>query len=56
MGVFVFSAPTGRRWPSVFTTVGLATSGAAAGTAVSAMSSANAAVTMIFILHAVTPL
>ncbi|MGW3647779.1 M56 family metallopeptidase [Streptomyces sp. NPDC000878] len=49
-------APTGRRWPSVFTTVGLATWGAAAGTAVSAMSSANSAVTMIFILHAATPL
>ncbi|MDX2545520.1 M56 family metallopeptidase [Streptomyces sp. WI04-05B] len=49
-------APVGRRWPSVFTTVGLATWGAAAGTAVSAMSSANAAVTMIFILHAATPL
>ncbi|MEH0423448.1 M56 family metallopeptidase [Streptomyces sp. B21-083] len=49
-------APVGRRWPSVFTTVGLATWGAAAGTAVSAMSSANSAVTMIFILHAATPL
>lgn len=49
-------APVGRSWPSVFTTVGLATWGAAAGTAVSAMSSANSAVTMIFILHAATPL
>ncbi|WP_105975514.1 M56 family metallopeptidase [Streptomyces geranii] len=49
-------APLGRRWPSVFTTVGLAAWGAAAGTAVSAMSSANSAVTMIFILHAATPL
>jgi len=49
-------APVGRRWPSVFTTVGLATWGAAAGTAVSAMLSANSAVTMILILHAATPL
>ncbi|MDN3027223.1 M56 family metallopeptidase [Streptomyces sp. S.PB5] len=49
-------APVGRRWPSVFTAVGLAVWGAAAGTAVSAMASANSAVTMIFILHAATPL
>ncbi|MER5576568.1 M56 family peptidase, partial [Streptomyces massasporeus] len=34
----------------------LAAWGAAAGTAVSAMSSANAAVTMVLILHAATPL
>jgi hypothetical protein len=40
----------------VFTAVGLAAWGAAAGTAVSAMSSANAAVTMVLILHAATPL
>ncbi|GAA2508098.1 M56 family metallopeptidase [Streptomyces gobitricini] len=49
-------APAARCWPSVFTSVGLATWGAAAGTAVSAMSSANSAVTMFFILHAATPL
>ncbi|MFF3938336.1 M56 family metallopeptidase [Streptomyces phaeofaciens] len=49
-------APTVRRWPSVFTTVGLAVWCAAAGTAVSAMSSANSAVTMLVILHAATPL
>lgn len=49
-------APTGRRWPSVFTTAGLAVWGATAGTAVSAMASTNSAVTMIFILHAATPL
>ncbi|MFF2214969.1 M56 family metallopeptidase [Streptomyces antibioticus] len=49
-------APTPRHWASVFTTVGLAVWCAAAGTAVSAMSSANAAVTMLFILHAATPL
>ncbi|MFF1300468.1 MULTISPECIES: M56 family metallopeptidase [unclassified Streptomyces] len=49
-------APTGRRWPSLFTTVGLAAWGAAAGAAVSAMASANSAVTMVLILHAATPL
>ncbi|MGM9383318.1 M56 family peptidase, partial [Streptomyces antibioticus] len=49
-------APTPRHWASVFTTVGLAVWCAAAGTAVSAMSSANAAVTMLVILHAATPL
>ncbi|GHE71085.1 M56 family metallopeptidase [Streptomyces capitiformicae] len=49
-------APAVRNWPSVFTTVGLAAWGAAAGTAVSAMSSANSAVTMFFILYAATPL
>ncbi|GGV70198.1 M56 family metallopeptidase [Streptomyces griseoloalbus] len=49
-------APAVRRWPSLFTSVGLAAWGAAAGTAVSAMSSANSAVTMILILYAATPL
>ncbi|MEY9484680.1 Zn-dependent protease with chaperone function [Streptomyces calvus] len=49
-------APAARRWPSVFTTVGLAAWAAAAGTAVSAMSSANSAVTMVLILYAATPL
>ncbi|WP_149549425.1 M56 family metallopeptidase [Streptomyces marokkonensis] len=49
-------APAVRRWPSVFTSVGLATWGAAVGAAVSAMSSANSAVTMVLILHAATPL
>jgi Zn-dependent protease with chaperone function len=48
--------PAVRSWPSVFTSVGLAAWGAAAGAAVSAMSSANAAVTMFFILYAATPL
>jgi hypothetical protein len=48
--------PAVRDWPSVFTSVGLAAWGAAAGTAVSAMSSANSAVTMVLILHAATPL
>ncbi|MGW7508214.1 M56 family metallopeptidase [Streptomyces massasporeus] len=49
-------APAVHDWPPVFTAVGLAAWGAAAGTAVSAMSSANAAVTMVLILHAATPL
>lgn len=49
-------APAVRSWPSVFTAVGLAAWTAAVGTAVSAMSSANSAVTMILILHAATPL
>ncbi|WAU81413.1 M56 family metallopeptidase [Streptomyces sp. Qhu-G9] len=49
-------APVMRSWPPVFTSVGLAAWGAAAGTAVSALSSANSAVTMVLILHAATPL
>ncbi|GGW62609.1 M56 family metallopeptidase [Streptomyces caelestis] len=49
-------APAARHWPSVFTSVGLAAWGAAAGTAVSAMTSANSAVTMVLILHAAAPL
>ncbi|GAA4055936.1 M56 family metallopeptidase [Streptomyces shaanxiensis] len=49
-------APPVRRWPSLFTSAGLAAWGAAAGTAVSAMSSANSAVTMVLILRAATPL
>ncbi|MDX3456458.1 M56 family metallopeptidase [Streptomyces sp. ME02-8801-2C] len=49
-------APAARSRPSVFTAVGLAAWGAAAGTAVSAMSSANSAVTMVLILQAATPL
>ena len=40
-------APAPRSWPSMFTAVGMAAWTAAAGTAVSAMSSANSAVTMI---------
>ncbi|PWI12801.1 hypothetical protein DI272_00495 [Streptomyces sp. Act143] len=50
------AAPVTRRWPSLFTPVGLAAWVAAAGTALSAMSSANSAVTMVLILHAATPL
>lgn len=40
----------------MFTSVGLAAWGAATGTAVSALSSANSAVTMALILYAATPL
>ncbi|MER5964473.1 M56 family metallopeptidase [Streptomyces sp. NPDC002057] len=49
-------APAARLWPSLFTGVGLATWGAAAGTTVSALSSANSAVTLFLILKAATPL
>ncbi|MEV0115260.1 M56 family metallopeptidase [Streptomyces sp. NPDC050844] len=55
-------APTARIRPAMFTGVtgftgvGLALSCAAAGTVVSAMSSANSAVTMVLILRAATPL
>ncbi|MFK4066918.1 M56 family metallopeptidase [Streptomyces sp. NPDC029674] len=49
-------APSARTRHSVFTAVGLALWSAAFGTAVSAMSSANAAVTMVLILRAATPL
>ncbi|MFF7871602.1 M56 family metallopeptidase [Streptomyces qaidamensis] len=49
-------APAVRHWPPAFTAVGAAAWGAAAGTAVSAMSSANSAVTMVLILYAATPL
>ncbi|MGW5769504.1 M56 family metallopeptidase [Streptomyces longwoodensis] len=49
-------APVTRAWPSAFTAVGLAAWTAAAGTAVSAMSSANSAVTLALVLRAATPL
>jgi hypothetical protein len=49
-------APAARVWPPLSTTVGLAAWGAAAGTTVSALSSANSAVTLFFILRAATPL
>ncbi|MFB7512110.1 M56 family metallopeptidase [Streptomyces sp. NPDC056144] len=48
--------PSPRIWPPVFTGVGLALWGATLGTAVSALSSANAAVTLFSVLHATTPL
>ncbi|GGN36454.1 M56 family metallopeptidase [Streptomyces fuscichromogenes] len=49
-------APVTRSWPATFTAAGLAVWGAAAGTLVSAMSSANSAVTLFLILSAATPL
>ncbi|MGW3624130.1 M56 family metallopeptidase [Streptomyces sp. NPDC000880] len=49
-------APAARTWPSVFTGVGMATWAAAAGTTVSALSSANSAVTLFFVLKAATSL
>ncbi|ATW47231.1 M56 family metallopeptidase [Streptomyces peucetius] len=49
-------APVAHAWPPLSTTAGLAAWGAAAGTTVSALSSANSAVTLFFILKAATPL
>ncbi|MFD8194033.1 M56 family metallopeptidase [Streptomyces wuyuanensis] len=49
-------APVARVWPPIFTAVGLAAWGAAAGAAVSALASANSALTLFFILKAATPL
>ncbi|MGW4199279.1 M56 family metallopeptidase [Streptomyces sp. NPDC005004] len=49
-------APTAHAWPSLFTAVGVAVWTAAAGTAVSALSSANSAVTLFLVLKAATPL
>jgi Zn-dependent protease with chaperone function len=56
MAALLRPAPAPRSWPSMFTAVGLAAWAAAAGTAASAMSSANSAVTMVLILRAATPL
>ncbi|KUN02964.1 hypothetical protein AQI95_25920 [Streptomyces yokosukanensis] len=44
-------APVARTWPPAFTAVGLAAWGAAAGALVSAMASANSAVTLFLIVH-----
>ncbi|MDH2387773.1 M56 family metallopeptidase [Streptomyces sp. HNM0663] len=49
-------APAAGSWPPVRTAVGLAAWGAAAGAAVSALSSANSAVTLFLVLRAATPL
>ncbi|GGQ33873.1 membrane protein [Streptomyces virginiae] len=49
-------APAALHWPPVFTPAGLAAWGATAGAAASALSSANAAFTLFFILKAATPL
>lgn len=48
--------PEARWWPPLGNAVGLALWTAAAGTAASALSSANAAVALLTILHAATPL
>lgn len=48
--------PAASLWPSLFTSAGLAAWGAAAGTTISALSSANSAVTLFLILKAATPL
>jgi hypothetical protein len=45
-------APVAKNWLSVFTTLGLAMCTATAGMTVSALPSANSAVTVFFILHA----
>ncbi|WP_149182241.1 M56 family metallopeptidase [Streptomyces sp. TRM49041] len=47
-------APAARVWPPAFTSVGLAVWSAAAGTAVSALSSANSAVALFTVLRAAT--
>lgn len=49
-------APAAMTWPSVFTRAGLAVWTAAAGTVGSALSSANATVTLFFVLKASTQL
>ncbi|MQY33989.1 hypothetical protein SRB17_19550 [Streptomyces sp. RB17] len=49
-------APVARTWPPVFTSVGLAVWAATAGALVSAMSSANSAVTLYLLLHPTAPL
>ncbi|MER6025810.1 M56 family metallopeptidase [Streptomyces sp. NPDC001851] len=49
-------APVARTWPPAFTSVGLAAWGAAAGALVSAMSSANSAVTLFLLLRATASL
>ncbi|MER8042915.1 M56 family metallopeptidase [Streptomyces sp. NPDC094032] len=49
-------APAALAWPSLFTSAGLAAWAAAAGTTLSALSSANSAVTLFLILKAATPL
>lgn len=49
-------APAVRTWPSLFTTAGLAVWTAAAGALLSAMFSANSALTLLLLLYAATPL
>ncbi|MFJ8494489.1 M56 family metallopeptidase [Streptomyces sp. NPDC094038] len=49
-------APAVHSWPSLLTTAGPAVWTAAAGALLSAMSSANSALTLLLLLHAATPL
>ncbi|MFF5404458.1 M56 family metallopeptidase [Streptomyces misionensis] len=49
-------APATRAWPSLFTAAGLAVWTATTGAALSAMFSANSALTLLLVLHAATPL
>lgn len=49
-------APASRAWPPLFTAAGAAAWAALAGTTLSALASANSAITLIAILHAATPL
>ncbi|MFH7334293.1 M56 family metallopeptidase [Streptomyces sp. KHY 26] len=49
-------APAARAWPSLFTAAGLAVWTAATGAALSAMFSANSALTLLFLLRTATPL
>ncbi|OIK27788.1 M56 family metallopeptidase [Streptomyces malaysiense] len=48
--------PAARAWPSLFTAAGLAVWTAATGAALSAMFSADSALTLAFLLHAAAPL
>ena len=48
--------PTARNWPPAKTPAGLAAMVAAAGTAASALCALNAAVALLVVLKAVTPL
>ncbi|QNE75172.1 M48 family metalloprotease [Streptomyces finlayi] len=49
-------APAARTWPPAFTAAGMAVWAAAVGATVSALSSANTAVTLFLVLRAATPL
>lgn len=55
-GSLLAPAPAVRSWPSLFTTAGLAVWTAAAGALLSAMFSANSALTLLLLLYAATPL
>jgi Zn-dependent protease with chaperone function len=55
MSALLAPAPAARDWPSLFTAVGCAVWAAGAGAAVSAMSSANSAITLLTVLRTATP-